>query len=393
MLLQNTVIDGTTVQVNSHGHHHRQHPATPREEVVLCAVYHFPEPTEAIRRLQVKFPHVRFIWHTLKERWPVVDDGEIIPKADYRDATVYLTFTHSPSSLSFMPNLRLVQLLTSGHDHMRNTSLLSNPSIPVSTCSGVSARSIAQYVVLSILSWAHQYPKVFKVMSEKKWAGPGNGERGYPKANILAGKRVGIWGYGSIGRQAGRILHAMGMHIIACTSSEKSTPESRRLRNDTNPFNIDASMGDDEGRLPVEWHSGATKAGLDKFLSSDLDILAIFTPLTLSTRHALGKDQFDVLTHNGTRHPFLVNVSRGPIIVQDELVAALKDGRLSGAALDVTDPEPLPEDHEMWNMPNVSITPHMSWCFEEYVADCLGGVLEENLRRLETNKRLVNQIQ
>lgn len=122
-------------------------------------------------------------------------------KADYRAATIYLTFNHSPSSLSLMPNLRLVQLLTSGHDHMRNTPLLSDPSIPVSTCSGVSARSIAQYVVLSILSWAHQYPRVLNVMSEKTWAGPGNGPRGYPKATILAGKRVGIWGYGSIGRQ------------------------------------------------------------------------------------------------------------------------------------------------------------------------------------------------
>lgn len=191
---------------------------------------------------------------------------------------------------------------------------------------------------------------------------------------------------------AARILHAMGMHIIACTSSEKSTPDARRLRNGTDPFNKDAAMGDDEGRLPIEWHHGATQASLHKFLSSDLDILAIFAPLTTSTKHALGKNQFDFLTQNGARSAFLVNVSRGPIIVQDDLVAALKDGRLSGAALDVTDPEPLPQDHELWDLPNVSITPHMSWCFEEYVADCLGGVLEENLTRLETGKRLVNLI-
>lgn len=202
--------------------------------------------------------------------------------------------------------------------------------------------------------------------------------------------------HGSLTHQnlAARILHSMGMHIIACTSSDKTTPESRRLRDGVNPFNQDAAaMGDDEGHLPIEWHNGATQAGLHKFLASDLDILAIFTPLTASTKHSLGKEQFDVLTHNGTRHPFLVNVSRGPIIVQDELVAALKDGRLSGAALDVTDPEPLPKDHELWDMPNVSITPHMSWCFEEYVADCVSGVLEENLRRLDAGKSLVNQIQ
>lgn len=186
----------------------------------------------------------------------------------------------------------------------------------------------------------------------------------------------------------------MGMHIIACTSSEKSTPESRRLRNGANLFDQATAppMGDDEGRLPIEWHSGATQAGLHKFLAADLDILAIFTPLTTSTQHALGRAEFDVLSQGSSAPPFLVNVSRGPIIVQDELVAAVKDGRLAGAALDVTDPEPLPEGHELWGLPNVSVTPHMSWCFEEYVEDCLGGVLEENLRRLETGKQLVNQI-
>lgn len=132
--------------------------------------------------------------------------------ADYQAATIYLTFTHSPSSLSYMPNLRLVQLLTSGYDHMRESPLLSNPSIPVSTCSGVSARSIAQYVVLTVLSWAHQYPKVLDVMSEKRWAGPGDSDGRYPKANILAGKRVGIWGYGSIGRQ-GMLSHVSKLSI------------------------------------------------------------------------------------------------------------------------------------------------------------------------------------
>lgn len=156
-------------------------------------------------------------------------------------------------------------------------------------------------------------------------------------------------------------------------------------------------MGDDEGLLPVEWHSGGTQAGLRKFLSSDLDILAIFTPLTSTTRHSLGRGEFDILAQSSKARrqtaPFLVNVCRGPIIVQDDLVAALKDGRLSGAALDVTDPEPLPEDHELWALPNVSITPHMSWSFEEYVDDCLANVLGENLRRLDKGLKLMNQVQ
>lgn len=209
----------------------------------------------------------------------------------------------------------------------------------------------------------------------------------------------------------------MGMHIIACGTGDKSTPESRRLRT-TSPFNSSSinnknpPMGDDDGVLPVEWHSGSTREGLHRFLAADLDILAIFTPLTPSTHNALGREEFDILSRRsihpppadnhidhqpidgrGKPPPFLVNVSRGPIIVQDELVASLKEGRLAGAALDVTDPEPLPSDHELWRLPNVSITPHMSWCFEEYVEECIGVVLEENLSRLASGKKLVNQIQ
>lgn len=141
---------------------------------------------------------------------------------DYRAATIYLTFNFSPPSRSLMPNLRFIQLLTSGHDHMRHSPLFSttphppsSPSplphpqqqhpIPAATCAGVSARAIAQYVALQVLSWAHQQPRALEVMARRRWvepAGEGQGRRdGYPMASVLAGKRVGIWGYGNIGRQ------------------------------------------------------------------------------------------------------------------------------------------------------------------------------------------------
>lgn len=133
---------------------------------------------------------------------------------DYRAATIYLTFNLSPRSRSLMPNLRFIQLLTSGHDHMRHTPLFStlpppHPQrpVPAATCAGVSARAIAQYVVLQVLSWAHQQPRALEVMARRRWVEPeatgeGNHRRdGYPMASVLAGKRVGIWGYGNIGRQ------------------------------------------------------------------------------------------------------------------------------------------------------------------------------------------------
>lgn len=86
-MLQNHEIDGSSALVKSHGHHHRDIQG-PREEVVLCAVYHFPEPKEAIQRLRNKFPNVRFIWHTIKDRTCIdhdglIPDGENLPPSHY----------------------------------------------------------------------------------------------------------------------------------------------------------------------------------------------------------------------------------------------------------------------------------------------------------------------
>lgn len=92
MLLQNTEIDGSMVQINSHGHHHRGSPS-PREEVILCSVLHFPRPERAIQKLQAKFENVRVIWHTLKDLRPVDHDG-IIPEGRYRQ---YPRRFHVPS--------------------------------------------------------------------------------------------------------------------------------------------------------------------------------------------------------------------------------------------------------------------------------------------------------
>ena len=148
-------------------------------------------------------------------------------------------------------------------------------------------------------------------------------------------------------------------------------------------------MGDREGVLPSEWHSGDTKANLHKFLGADLDYLAIFAPLTETTMHSLGREEFDLLGQQ--KKPFLLNISRGKIVVQDEMIAALKDGRLAGAALDVADPEPLPAENELWRLPNVTLTSHMAWAYKEYIDDAL-KIFAENLARLEKDERLLNEV-
>lgn len=201
-------------------------------------------------------------------------------------------------------------------------------------------------------------------------------------------QRVGILGYGSIGRAVARLAHAMGMTVLAYTASPRATPEARR-----DDGYIVPGTGDPSGEIPSAWFSGHGKEALHTFLSANLDYLILTLPLTPATRHLLSTEEFQILSSNSSSvgGPFVVNISRGPIIDQLALITALKDGTVRGAALDVTDPEPLPPDNELWGIDNVIITPHMSSAGKEYLGRAF-EVLELNLERKEKGKKLVNEV-
>jgi len=184
-----------------------------------------------------------------------------------------------------------------------------------------------------------------------------------------------------------RVAVALGMSVYAYTASPRHTPESRR---DTGY--IVPGTGDPDGTLPVSWHHGRDKASLHSFLSLDLDHLVVCLPLTPETTHLLGAEEFSILSSHCTRQgrkPYLTNISRGKIIDHDALIASLKSGELSGAALDVTDPEPLPKDHPLWDAPNLQLSPHISALGIEYIPRSL-DVLKVNLGRMERGEKLIN---
>lgn len=183
---------------------------------------------------------------------------------------------------------------------------------------------------------------------------------------------------------AARVCKALGMDVIAYTASPRTTPESKK---DTGY--IVPGTGDEDGVLPSAWYSGLDKVSLHNFLSQDIDVLLVAVPLTAETRHFLGKEEFDILAK---KNAFVVNIARGSIIVQDDLIAALKkEGGLRGAALDVTDPEPLNPESELWDMPTVAITPHNSGLGSNYAERSM-QVLERNLTNMENGKRFINEV-
>lgn len=175
----------------------------------------------------------------------------------------------------------------------------------------------------------------------------------------------------------------MGAETYAYTLHPKDTPASRRDDAYTPP-----GLGDPEGVLPSKWFSGETKEELHAFLSSGLDLLVVSVPLTDKTRHLLAAPEFEVLK---ARRTYVSNIARGPIIHTDDLIEALDKGFIRGAALDVTDPEPLPDGHPLWKAKNVLITPHVSGSSTAYTERVL-AILEENLTRLSEGRELTNKV-
>ena len=250
-------------------------------------------------------------------------------------------------------------------------------------------------MIMTSLVATHRFSILHEWQKAHLWEDSPSGKARFSSVTDNVGKRLGILGYGSIGRQVARYAQVMGMDVIAFTANPRNTPESRRDHGYIVP-----GTGDPEGEIPSAWFSGLDKESLHKFLSQDLDQLLVSVPLTQQTKHFLGKEEFDLLSK---KNAFVTNIARGEIIVQEDLIAALNDFEndssvpgerrtgLRGAALDVATPEPLPKDHPLWSTPNCIITPHMSGINHDYSTRAL-QVVEKNLERLANGERLLNLV-
>jgi len=176
----------------------------------------------------------------------------------------------------------------------------------------------------------------------------------------LRGKTMLVVGLGGIGTEVARRADAFGMTVLA----------TRRRVSERPPF---------VRRI------GPPESTRD--LAREADVVVNCTPLTAETR-----GMFDAAFFEGMRPTAIfVNVGRGGSVVTDDLVAALREKKLAGACLDVTDPEPLPEDHPLWKMPNVVITPHVS-ARSDFAGSRILDLYRENLRRFTAGEALLSVV-
>ncbi|KAK4227011.1 putative D-3-phosphoglycerate dehydrogenase [Podospora fimiseda] len=345
----------------------------------LLMVMPWEQPDSFLKKLSAEFPDLKVAAYVQPE-W---DQGHPpFPEEEWQDVTLLLTFTVLPTPEQ-APNLQFVQLMSAGANHVLDAPIFEKTNVKFCTANGVHGPQIAEWIMGTYLSFQHRFPQYQLKQSAQSW----------DRSDLLliddsTDKTIGILGYGAIGRQTARLARALGMRVHAFTLHPRPTPESRR---DTSWS--PANLGDPEGDFPSAWYSGSSTEDLHNFLSSGLDLLVISTPLTPNTQHLLSKSEFEVLSKAGKGRTLISNIARGPVINTDDLVFALKEGDIRGAALDVTDPEPLPVGHELWGMENVIITPHVSGASKRYNERVL-AILRENMGRIAgaAGRELVNLV-
>lgn len=244
--------------------------------------------------------------------------------------------------LASADSLRLFACASAGVDHLPIDALESR-GIAVTNASGVHAPNMAEHVLGNILAFARRLHEGWRRQSRSEWRHFRGGE--------LTGSTVAVVGMGPIGRRTLELLAPFDVERIGVRyTPSKGGPADEVL-----------GYGDD-------LH--------EAFARTDYVVLAC--PLTDTTRGLIDEEVFRTLPPNAV----VVNVARGPVVDTDDLLAALRGNKIRGAALDVTDPEPLPRDHPLWTLGNVLITPHNSGHTDEYW-ERHADILVRNLERID----------
>jgi len=235
--------------------------------------------------------------------------------------------------------LRWIQALGTGVDGIVDRPPFRD-GVLVTNMHGLHGDSVPEAAVMLMLALARDLPRAMRNRDALKW------ER-YP-SRLLKGKTVGIFGVGAIAKSLAPKCKSFGMTVIGITSAPRTLEGFDRMV-----------------------HRDQLKRAV-----TDVDFLVLLTPYTAQTHGIVDAAVLAAMKPSA----FLVNLARGGIVDEDALVRALREKRLAGAALDVFAVEPLPQDHPLWSMDNVIVTPHLGGFHDQYAEEALPTVVE-NFRK------------
>jgi phosphoglycerate dehydrogenase-like enzyme len=257
----------------------------------------------------------------------------------------------TPQLLAAAARLQWVHVTSAGVERALFPEMVRHPAV-MTNARGVAAVSIAEHAFALILAFTRGLPLAFRNQQERRWA--------HTSLIEICGQTLGIVGLGRVGREVARRAAGFGLRVLAVDVNPVDPPES----------------------VTALWPPARLSD-----LCVEADILVNCSPLTQQTERMIGREQFARMKPSA----LFVNVSRGRVVDQDALVEALRDGRIAGAALDVVDPEPLPPDSPLWEMPNVILTAH-SATTSQHFWQRMHELFCENLRRYVAGEPLLNVV-
>ena len=299
-----------------------------------------------------------------------VDPAVLVAVAD---ADAYLGFGIPAAVLEAGPRLRWVHSGSAGVGGSLTPALMDRRDVVFTNSAGVHAPPMAEAVVAALLHFARGHDLAARGQAEGRWVQERFYEADAPVGE-LAGSTVGLVGYGGIGREVARRVVPLGADVLAL---RRSAPE--------------APAADVESLVPGVRFPAAVRLlhgpdGLERLLR-ECDAVVLCLPETPESRRLVDAAALALLKPSAV----LVNVARGGVVDEAALVAALRNGRLRGAALDVFSAEPLPAGHPLWDLPNVLLTPHVSAVTRRYW-EREAALIEDNLRRLAGERPLRNVV-
>ena len=302
----------------------------------------------------------------LEVHQPAIHAGEdILPSV--QDAQVLLA-PEVKFDVTQARRLAWVQVPSAGVDHLLDHPLMRS-TIRLTTASGIHAVPIGEHVLAMMLCWSRQLGLTGRWQQARQWPA----DRSQYQATELQGATLGIVGYGSIGRHVARLASGFGMRVLAVRRSPGRTEEGWG----------EPGIGDPAGEIPERIYGpGEVTAMLPL-----CDYVVVALPLTPETRHLIGARELASMK----RSAYLVNISRGGVIDEPALVAALQAGALAGAGLDVFEREPLAADSPLRSLATVTLTPHVAGSSQRY-NERLALLFAENLARLVQGRPLLNLV-
>ncbi|MCH8159541.1 MAG: D-2-hydroxyacid dehydrogenase [Proteobacteria bacterium] len=304
--------------------------------------------------------------------WPLDDEIEslrqIMPDTEFvvvRSTTEALNDVADADAIVGLCNEELiaaasdlvwVQIYSAGAERCLAAKAVASGSVILTNAQKMSSPVIGEHAIAMMLALARRLPTFAKMMGAGEW---NRGSAVVSAMTPIAGKTLLVVGLGGIGTAAAQRGAALGMRVIATRNSSREGPDY-----------VD--------------YVGLSSELLQ--LAGEADVIINALPLTDATRGLLD-EEFFAATRKGA---FFINVGRGGTVDTQALTDALTSGYLGGAGLDVTDPEPLPPNHPLWQLENVIITPHVASRGEE--DDRYLALVKENLRRYAAGERLLNVV-